>query len=71
MLRSLGVLVYSPPLEHAITSLKQIPSGHSWEIQIRGCSIWYELRLSYIAVAMLCIIGQELTLQKGRRAHPS
>ncbi|KAK3686776.1 hypothetical protein LTR37_019491 [Vermiconidia calcicola] len=40
MLRSLGVLVYSPPLNYAINSLKEIPSGHSWEVQLRGCSIW-------------------------------
>ncbi|KAK3721291.1 hypothetical protein LTR37_003166 [Vermiconidia calcicola] len=44
MLRSLGVLVYSPPLNYAINSLKEIPSGHSWEVQLRGCSIWYDLR---------------------------
>ncbi len=42
MLRSLGVLVYSPPLEYAIRDRRQIASGHSWEIQLRGCSIWYE-----------------------------
>ena len=43
MLRSLGVLVYSPPLDYASSSLKEIISGHSWEVQLRGCSIWYEL----------------------------
>ena len=45
MLRSLGVMVYSPPLHYAIASLREIASGHSWEVQLRGCSIWYEPRL--------------------------
>lgn len=40
MLHSLGVLSYSPPLDHRIRSLQPIPSGHSWEVQLRGCSIW-------------------------------
>lgn len=43
MLRTLGVLVYSPPLHYAVEQCKQIASGHSWEVQIRGCTIWYEL----------------------------
>lgn len=42
MLRSLGVLVYSPPLDYAIRDKKRLESGHSWEVQLRGCSIWYE-----------------------------
>lgn len=40
MLHTLGVLQYSPPLEAHIRQLKPIPSGHSWEVQLRGCSIW-------------------------------
>ncbi|KAK3073672.1 hypothetical protein LTR53_004536 [Teratosphaeriaceae sp. CCFEE 6253] len=40
MLHSLGVLSYSPPLQYRITDRKEIPSGHSWEVQLRGCSIW-------------------------------
>jgi len=49
MLHSLGCLSYSPPLLHAIQGLKTIPSGHSWEIQLRGCSIWcVELIRRYI-----------------------
>ena len=40
MLYSLGCLSYSPPLESRIRKLKPIESGHSWEIQLRGCSIW-------------------------------
>lgn len=40
MLHSLGVLSYSPPLDHHIRSLKPTQSGHSWEVQLRGCSIW-------------------------------
>ena len=40
MLNSLGCLQYSPPLDHHIRQLRPISSGHSWEIQLRGCSIW-------------------------------
>jgi len=40
MLHSLGCLTYSPPLQYAIQGLRIIPSGHSWEVQLRGCSIW-------------------------------
>jgi Potential Queuosine, Q, salvage protein family len=40
MLRALGALTYSPPLGDAIKRLEPIPSGSSWEVQIRGCAIW-------------------------------
>ena len=40
MLHSLGVLSYSPALEYCLRDGKAIPSGHSWEVQLRGCSIW-------------------------------
>ncbi|KAH7114367.1 hypothetical protein B0J11DRAFT_496760 [Dendryphion nanum] len=40
MLHSLGCLSYAPPLEKRIRQLEMIESGHSWELQIRGCSIW-------------------------------
>ncbi len=40
MLHSLGCLQYSPSLENHIRKLRPIPSGHSWEIQLRGCTIW-------------------------------
>ncbi|KAL6708406.1 hypothetical protein ACN47E_002669 [Coniothyrium glycines] len=40
MLHSLGILWYCPPLENRIRRLDMIESGHSWEMQIRGCSIW-------------------------------
>ncbi|KAF2162723.1 hypothetical protein M409DRAFT_26960 [Zasmidium cellare ATCC 36951] len=40
VLHSLGVLVFSPPLDHRIRSLGRIESGHTWEVQLRGCSIW-------------------------------
>ena len=36
MLQALGVLVYSPPLEDCIKRKEEIPSGHSWELQLRG-----------------------------------
>lgn len=40
MLHFLGCLQYSPPLEYHLRKLKPIESGHAWEIQLRGCSIW-------------------------------
>lgn len=40
MLHSLGCLRYSPSLENHIRNLKEIESGCSWEVQLRGCSIW-------------------------------
>ena len=40
MLHSLGVLSYSPPLSYYISDKKVLASGHSWEVQLRGCSIW-------------------------------
>ncbi|KAI9687725.1 MAG: hypothetical protein M1822_001805 [Bathelium mastoideum] len=40
MLHMLGCLSYSPPLESHIRSVKLLEPGHSWEIQLRGCSIW-------------------------------
>ncbi|RDW75093.1 putative cobyrinic acid a,c-diamide synthase [Coleophoma cylindrospora] len=40
ILNTLGCLWYSPQLENAVRGKKLIESGHSWEIQMRGCSIW-------------------------------
>ncbi|KAK0343130.1 hypothetical protein LTR91_021964 [Friedmanniomyces endolithicus] len=40
MLHTLGVLSYSPPLLYRLRDQNEIPSGHSWEVQLRGCSIW-------------------------------
>ncbi|KAK4893675.1 hypothetical protein LTR27_007922 [Elasticomyces elasticus] len=40
MLHSLGVLSYSPTLLYRLRDRKDIPTGHSWEVQLRGCSIW-------------------------------
>lgn len=40
MLHTLSCLTYSPPLDSHIRHLKPMTSGHSWEIQLRGCSIW-------------------------------
>ncbi|KAF2202147.1 hypothetical protein GQ43DRAFT_480112 [Delitschia confertaspora ATCC 74209] len=40
MLHSLGALSFCPPLEGRIRRKLPIESGESWEIQIRGCSIW-------------------------------
>ncbi|KAI4245149.1 MAG: hypothetical protein L6R42_010279 [Xanthoria sp. 1 TBL-2021] len=40
MLHSLGCLRYSPSLESRIRNLKELDSGGSWEVQLRGCSIW-------------------------------
>lgn len=40
ILNTLGCLWYSPLLDHAVRQKKEIESGHTWEIQMRGCSIW-------------------------------
>ncbi|RJE23986.1 hypothetical protein PHISCL_03692 [Aspergillus sclerotialis] len=40
MLHELGCLRYSPPLESHIRDLKPIPSGSSWEVELRATSIW-------------------------------
>jgi len=40
VLHSLGVLIYSPPLDRRIRTLQPIDSGRSWEVQLRGCSIY-------------------------------
>ncbi|KAK5651210.1 hypothetical protein OQA88_12717 [Cercophora sp. LCS_1] len=40
MLHSMGCLSYSPPLDVAVRAKKEIPHGGSWEMQLRGCSIW-------------------------------
>ncbi|KAK5133714.1 hypothetical protein LTR08_007468 [Meristemomyces frigidus] len=40
MLRSIGVISYSPPLDYRISTLQPIFSGQSFEVQLRGCSIW-------------------------------
>jgi hypothetical protein len=36
----MGCISYSPPLESAIRNGREIAPGHSWEVQLRGCSIW-------------------------------
>ncbi|KAL4952693.1 hypothetical protein BDW69DRAFT_18203 [Aspergillus filifer] len=40
MLHYLGCLMYSPPLETRIRKQEEIPSGSSWEIELRATSIW-------------------------------
>ncbi|KAF1956336.1 hypothetical protein CC80DRAFT_548634 [Byssothecium circinans] len=40
MLHSLGVISFSPPLEAKLRRKEVLKSGHGWEMQIRGCSIW-------------------------------
>lgn len=40
MLHTLGCLLYSPPLETHIRQRKPLPSGHKWETELRGTSIW-------------------------------
>lgn len=40
ILYTLGCLLYSPPLEAHIRALKPLPTGHPWEVQLRGTSIW-------------------------------
>lgn len=34
-LHSLGVLIYSPPLDYHIRGLRPIEPGHTWEVQLR------------------------------------
>lgn len=36
ILRTLGCISYSPPLEAAIHRKEELPQGGSWEMQIRG-----------------------------------
>lgn len=40
ILHTLGCMSFSPPLEAHLRARKGLPSGGSWEVQIRGCSIW-------------------------------
>lgn len=40
MLHQLGCMRYSPSLESHIRSLKPITPGSSWEVELRGTSIW-------------------------------
>lgn len=40
MLHTLGVLSYSPPLDARIRRKDILESGGSWEVQLRGCSVW-------------------------------
>lgn len=40
MLYNLGVITFSPPLESRIRKLEELKTGESWEMQLRGCSIW-------------------------------
>lgn len=40
MLYNLGVLTFSPPLESRLRKMEELRTGESWELQLRGCSIW-------------------------------
>ncbi|KAF7950210.1 hypothetical protein EAE96_007501 [Botrytis aclada] len=40
LLNTLGCLWYAPALESNIRRGEVIESGHTWEVQLRGCSIW-------------------------------
>lgn len=40
VLNAMNCLQYGPKLEAHIRSKQDIPSGSSWEIQIRGGSVW-------------------------------
>ncbi|KAL8769506.1 MAG: hypothetical protein Q9209_004567 [Squamulea sp. 1 TL-2023] len=40
ILHSFGCLRYSPSLESCVRNLKGLESEGSWEVQLRGCSIW-------------------------------
>jgi hypothetical protein len=40
ILNHLGCLLYSPPLERQINQKAAIATGSTYEIQLRGCTIW-------------------------------
>ncbi|RDI85713.1 hypothetical protein Vi05172_g4528 [Venturia inaequalis] len=40
MLHIMGCMLFSPPLERDIRKQIAIKSGSTWEIELRGCSIW-------------------------------
>ena len=40
MLYNLGVITFSPPLESRLRKMEELRAGESWELQLRGCSIW-------------------------------
>lgn len=40
LLHTFNCLHYSPPLDSHIRRLRPIESGNTWELQMRGCSIW-------------------------------
>lgn len=40
MLYNLGVLSFAPPLESRLRQKDELKAGESWEMQLRGCSIW-------------------------------
>ena len=40
MLYNLGVITFSPPLESRLRRMEELKAGESWELQLRGCSIW-------------------------------
>lgn len=54
ILISLGALYCSPTVAAAINDKKTLPSGSSWEMQLRACSIW----------------AVELIRREIRRQHP-
>ncbi|KAF3903332.1 hypothetical protein AA313_de0204761 [Arthrobotrys entomopaga] len=39
ILHTLGCILYSPPLEHAVRTRRNIPPSSTWELEIRGCTI--------------------------------
>ncbi|EPS37410.1 hypothetical protein H072_8911 [Dactylellina haptotyla CBS 200.50] len=39
ILHTLGCLLYSPPLEHAVRQRRILPPSSTWEMEIRGCTI--------------------------------
>ncbi|EEH05569.1 conserved hypothetical protein [Histoplasma capsulatum G186AR] len=59
MLHTLGCLLYSPPLETHIRKRKLLPSGHRWETELRGTSIW-----------CIELIRREIEKQHAKMARP-
>jgi hypothetical protein len=50
-LYTLGCLSYSPPLEWAVRQGREIESGHSWEVQLRGMRMMITLWCSWMFIA--------------------
>lgn len=67
MLHTWGVISYSPPLDAKIRRKEIIESGNSWEVQLRGCSVWAVEILKREIVAQISASSDE----QGEAADPA